>query len=169
MPEVGPGSEVIADVRAEEGPAAPVRYADVVVTHPIHCLAGRQVCNGPGIAAAREERNKFEHYRPRPGGRAVLTVPLSFETYGRWGKHAALELRRLARKRSERADAQRSVDPKAVYRSCLRRWRQEVSVALQLGNFAIYNACAPIGVAGVLSHLPPDEDGSLASLICDFS
>ena len=69
-------------------------------------------------------------------------VPLAFESYGRWGEHAVRELRRLARRRAERPDAQQAVDPTAVYRGCLRRWRQEVSVALQMDNYAIYAACA---------------------------
>ena len=47
------GPEVVADVRAEEGPAAPVRYADVVVTHPIAWRGDHWAGSGHGIAAAR--------------------------------------------------------------------------------------------------------------------
>ena len=35
VPELGPGPAVEADVQAEGGPAETVRYADVVVTHPL--------------------------------------------------------------------------------------------------------------------------------------
>ena len=165
VPELGPGSDVIADVRAEEGPSAPIRYADVVVTHPIQCHRGQWSGTGPGIAAARMERKKYADYQPRPGGRAVLLVPLAFETYGRWGRKAAQEFRRLARRRSELEDAQQSVDPDAVFRGCIRKWRQEVSVTLQLGNFAIYNACTTSLRSGEECHVPPGSAGSLAGLI----
>ena len=93
-------------------------------------------------------------------------VPLAFETYGRWGEHAVRELRRLARRRAERADAQQAVDPTAVYRGCLRRWRQEVSVALQMGNFAIYAACARALRGSDAVHAAPDEgDGIVADIV----
>ena len=165
VPELGPGPAVIADIRAEEGPAAPVRYADVVITHPICCHRGSWCGTGPGTAVAREERGKLKDYLPRPGGRRVLLVPLAFESYGRWGVSAARELRRLARRRAERQDAQQSVDPQAVYRGCLRRWRQEISITLQLGNFAVYSACARGLFCGSDSHLPHDELGTLAEFI----
>ena len=106
------------------------------------------------IAAAREERKKFSDYMPRVGGHPILLVPLAFETFGRWGEHAVRELRRLARRRVERPDAQQAVhaDPTAVYRGCLRRWRQEASVALQLGNYAIDAACAKSLQGDSVSH-----------------
>ena len=167
VPELGPGQAVEADIRAEGGPAEPVRYADVVVTHPIQIRNGRLAGSGPGVAAAREERGKLNDYRPRPGGRPVLLVPLAFESFGRWGKSAALELRRLARRRSEMLDAARSVDPTSVYRGCLRRWRQEISVALQLSNFAIYSACAQGLRPMDFTHCPHDDAGALAGLIVE--
>ena len=167
VPELGPGPDVEADIRAEGGPAEPVRYADVVVTHPIQKRLGRLVGNGPGIAVAREEREKLRDYLPRPGGRRVALVLLAFESYGRWGKSAALELRRLARRRSEMADAVRSVDSSAVYRGCLRRWRQEISVCLQLCNFAVYSASSVGLRADAGSHFPPDDAGALARLVVE--
>ena len=167
VPELGPGNDVESDVRAVGGPAEPVRYADVVVTHPIQTRAGRITGSGAGIAAEREERKKLSDYAPRTGGRAVLLVPLAFESYGRWGDAAALELRRLARRRSECADAARSVDATSVYRGCLRRWRTELSVLLQLGNFSIYAASVQGLRADRLSHAPVCDAGGLASLIID--
>ena len=95
-------------------------------------------------------------------------IPLAFETFGRWGEHAVRELRRLARRRAERPDAQQAVDPTAVYRGCLRRWRQEVSVALQMGNFAIYAACAkPLRGDGFGFHAAPHADDDLVSDLVD--
>ena len=167
MPELGPGTDVEADVRAVGGPSEPVRYADVVVTHPVQTRAGRTTGSGPGVAAAREERGKHGDYMPRPGGRPVLLVPLAFESYGRWGKLAALELRRLARRRSERVDAANSVDASSVYRGCLRRWRQEVAVALQLAKFSIYDACSPGLRSGASVHARADDTGDLAGLIIE--
>ena len=106
---------------------------------------------------AREERKKISDHRPRPGGRHVVLVPLAFETYGRWGKHAVKELRRLAWRRAERSDAQSCVDPQAMQRGCLRRWRQEIAVALQLGNFAIYSSCCRGLRVDSEQHAAPDD------------
>ena len=93
-------------------------------------------------------------------------VPLAFESYGRWGKHAVRELRRLARRRAERPDAQQAVDPTAVYRGCLKRWRMEVSVTLQMGNFAIYSACARALRGNGAVHAAPDGgDGIIADIV----
>ena len=47
------------------------------------------------------------------------------------------EVRRIARRRAERPAAQQAVDPTSVYRGCFRRWRQEISVTLQMGNSSI--------------------------------
>ena len=94
------------------------------------------------MAAAREERGKVAHYKARAGGREVLLVPLAFETYGRWGASAALQLKRLARRRSEMLDARCSVDARSVYKGCLMKWRQELAVALQLANWVIWAAAA---------------------------
>ena len=33
VPELGRTTRIIADIRAQEGPAAPTRYADAMVTH----------------------------------------------------------------------------------------------------------------------------------------
>ena len=88
-------------------------------------------------------------------------VPLAFESYGRWRAHAVRELRRLARRRAERPDAQQAVDPNAVYRGCLGRWRQEVAVALQMGNYAIYAACAKALRGTEAVHAAPGDGDDL--------
>ena len=167
VPELGPGPDVESDIRAQGGPAEPVRYADVVVTHPAQMRQGRLYVSRAGVGVAREERAKVSDYQPRAGGRAVLIVPLAFETYGRWGDSVANELRRLARRRAEQLDARRSVDPTSVYRGCLRRWRQEISVLLQLSNFHVYDACVSGLQSGEPSHFPLGDADAPASLICD--
>ena len=165
VPELGPGPIVEADVRAEGGPSDPIRYADVVVTHPVQVRYGRITATGPGVAAAREERGKVAHHKAREGGREVLLVPLAFETYGRWGASAALELKRLARRRSEMLDARCSVDASSVYKGCLRKWRQELAVALQMSNWAIWAAAAHGLRTDAVSHSAPDGPVATAELI----
>jgi len=166
VPELGPGDDVLADIRVASGPACPVKYLDVVVAHPVCMRQGRRTASGTGVAAEREARAKHVHYRPRPGGRTVKLVPLAFETYGRWCKESVAELRRLARSRAEIDNGRLAVDPLSVYRGALRRWRQEVSVALQLGNYRVVSACVgpktPVGV-----HAAPDTAPTAVELIVD--
>ena len=133
------GEDVVADVRALQGPAAPAVYTDVVVTHPVNCHHGAWTATARGVAARREERKKYADYTPNPGGRPVCFVPLAFETFGRWGPAAVTELRRLARLRMD-ADRASPLEPAAAFRSVLTRWRQQVAVALQRGNFEVYAA-----------------------------
>ena len=45
----------------------------------------------------------------------------------------------------------------------LRRWRQEVAVTLQLGNFAIYGACCRSVRDGGGSHAAPDGGSCLVA------
>ena len=165
MPELGTGPEVVADIRAEEGPTAPIRYADVVVTHPIHWERDHWVGAAQGAAARESERVKWRRYAACPDGNPVLLVPLAFETYGRWGDAASAELRRLARLRSALADSRQSVDPNGFFRGCLIRWRRQVSVVLQQGNAAMLCACTAVARAGV--HAAPASDSSVADLITD--
>ena len=117
------------------------------------------------MAVARAERGKVAHYKLREGGREVLLVPLAFETYGRWGASAALELKRLARRRSEMLDARCSVDAGSVYKGCLRKWRQELAVALRMSNWAIWAAAAHGLRTDAVSHSAPDGPVATAELI----
>ena len=75
----------------------------------------------------------------------------------------------MARWRSEQLDVARAVDANAMYRGCLRRWRQEIAVCLQLGNFAIYAACATGLRDDVAAHCPPDDPSVVAALIIEGS
>ena len=136
----------IADVRAAGGPGAPVRYADVAVTHPVHSNRGRLVADGPGEAAAAQERAKDATYAPAEGASAALVVPLVFETFGRWGPRAERELLWLARRRVDRRGANTALDPAQAFGAVLRRWRQRVSICLMRGNFEVVRAstCGPV-------------------------
>ena len=143
----------------------PLNYLDVVVVHPIDLDHGRWIGVVPGRAAKDAEMEKFRGYRPGPAGTPVLLTPLAFETYGRWGKHAAREIRRLARARAQLPDAMASVDSTAVYRGCLIHWLRELSVALQLGNAHVLahavGMCAPCGAHAA----PGDGDGPVALML----
>ena len=130
MPELAQTPAVKADIRVTEGVAAPTRFCDVVVTHPVRWEADRWRGTLAGKAAANAERDKHTGYRPAAGSRAVLLSPLAFETYRRWEAAAALEVRRLARLRSRLPMARRAVSPEHVYKATLLRWRQKLSVQL---------------------------------------
>ena len=141
VPELGRTTRVIADIRAQEGPTAPTRYADVMVTHYAYQQHGEWKGSEAGRAVRDAEICKWIKYRPEEGvGTAVLLVPLCFETGGRWGKQAMYGLRRLARVKAQIGLARQAADKDAVYRATLLRWRRESSCALQQGNAAILMA-----------------------------
>ena len=125
VPELATTREVVADIRAQEGPTAPTRYADVMVTHYAHSIHGVWKGSLAGNAVRAAELEKYRKYRPSPRGRAVLITPLCFETGGRWGKAALRELRRLARAKSKSGTLSNAVDKDAIYRATLLRWRRE--------------------------------------------
>ena len=114
--------------------------------HPIDMVkrSWRGAAAGQSVRAA--ELYKFRDYAPAEDGQSVLLAPLAYETYGRWGKLAAVEFRRLARARVTLLDAATSVDASAVFRGALLRWRRELSVCLQLGNAQVMSHCV------VLNH-----------------
>ena len=126
-----------ADIRVREGASIPVRYCDVVITHPIHWCQTAWRGRGPAVAVGAAERDKLRDYRPGPAGQDVLVTPLAFETGGRWGPAAAQEVRRLARKRATGPQAAAAVNPESLYRASLTRWRREISVSLQVANAEI--------------------------------
>ena len=166
VPELGGSAAVVADLRVQEDFSFPIRYLDVVVAHPIDCIRGVWKPANAGAAVRTAERSKFRHYAPAQGGQSVLMTPLAYETFGRWGVHAALELKRLARARACRADAMASVDPSAVYRGALTRWRRELSVALQLGNAHVLARCiAAAPLDG--SHAAADSREDVVALILE--
>ena len=59
-----------------------------------------------------------------------------------------------------------SVDPSAVYRGALLRWRRELSVTLQLGNAQVL--ARSIGMPPLDGcHAAPDSEGDVACLILE--
>ena len=127
---------------------------DVVVAHPFTTgvpqgSCGELKCAEPSAEAALgpAEKRKISEYQPpvdANGTRlaaAVNIVPLAFDTYGRWGKGVADELKRWARRRLLRPDAMQSVRSKGVYAELLSRWRASAACILQRGNFEVYADC----------------------------
>jgi hypothetical protein len=131
---------VTADIRATDAPAVPATYCDVVVTHPLKTVRGELAPAGRGVAACAEETRKLNAYKPSEGGNAVRLVPLATETFGRWGPAAETELLRLARVRVMRDESGTCPTSSGAVQSVAARWRQQLSVALMRGNFAVVAA-----------------------------
>ena len=131
----GPLPLIIADARASAGPAMPVRYVDIGVTHPVHLARGRCYGDACGVAAAVMEHDKEVTYMPDPEGMDVEVAPLIIESFGRWGSRAERELLRLATQRVARCAARTALVPAQAFGAIIRRWRERVSIALTQGNF----------------------------------
>ena len=118
MPElcVEGAAAVLADVRAIAAPAAPAVYADVGVTHPVHLARNRVAADAAGDAARGMEGDKRDTYAGAgPDVYVPTVVPLTFETFGRWGPAAEAELVRLAKRRVERCCAHSALDPRPSF------------------------------------------------------
>ena len=163
VPELGPDTSIVADLKIREGPGAPLKYGDVVICHPIDCVRGQWIGQLAGQAAADGEKLKQRKYTQSALGRQVNFVPLFCETYPRWGQAAIAELRKLAKMRAYNSDAAGAVDPDAVANGALIRWRRELSVALQLCNAAIIAECIGFETPGGVKVTKPDVLGTSTS------
>ena len=122
------------DCRFSGPPAYPLVYGDVVVTHPESSAWLHTAADGDGAAAAGAADGKHRRYPAwaLPGGRLV---PLSVETFGRWGTEALDFLRGAV-------DAVAELDPQVAAAGhwgkvgLLNAWHARLSVALQKGNAA---------------------------------
>eukprot|EP00973_Karenia_brevis_P034052 4697497-Karenia_brevis.AAC.1 len=137
------GASHRADIVVTQGLLEPPRWADVMVTYPLVESAGIWSGCAAGAAVRAAEASKRNEYRVAATARGAVVVPLCAETYGRWGQAAVEELRRLAKLRSERADASGTGDPEQIRRATLVRWRRELSCALMQANAMILFAAAP--------------------------
>ena len=148
VPELARATPVRADIRASGTAAEPLTYCDVKVTHVVRWHGPTSTWRGEarGAAAAAGEAEKLKIYEPSETGSPVRIVPLVFETAGRWGEAAARELRRVARARACKI-ARTAVDPDAVYRATLTRWRRELSTLLQRANTTVVMASAGCAVS----------------------
>ena len=131
---------VTADIRATDAPAVPATCCDVVVTHPLKTEKGKLTPTARGTSSCTEETRKLNAYKPSEGGSTVRLAPLAMETFGRWGPAAETELLRLARIRVMRDESGTCPTSSGAVQSVAARWRQQLSVALMRGNFAVVAA-----------------------------
>ena len=134
-----------------------------MICHPVDCVRGQWVGQPAGKAADDGEKLTRRKHTPSALGREVNFVPLVCETYGRWGKTAIAELRKLAKMRAYSSDAAEAVDPDAVANGALIGWRRELSVALQLCNAAILAECIGFETPGGVTITKPDVLGTSTS------
>ena len=139
-----------------------------MVTHPLVESGGIWTGCGAGAAVAAAEGQKRREYRAAADSHGALVVPLCVESYGRWGESAVSELRRLAKLRAERSDAQATCDAEQVRSSSLSRWRRELLCGLMQGNAMILLAAAPdtLGRPG-RCHVAPAAAVTLSELVVD--
>ena len=122
------------DCRFTGGPADPLVYGDVVVSHPQASAWLAGAADRDGVAAAGAAKGKHSRYPAfaLPGGRLV---PFSVETFGRWGKEALDFLRDAAIATCERSPQLACLGPWGPP-ALLGAWHRRLSVALQKGNAA---------------------------------
>ena len=122
------------DCRFSGPPADPLVYGDVVVSHPeaSSWLSGAAARDGSAAeGAAKGKHSRYPGFA-LPGGRLV---PLSVETFGRWGSEA-LDFLRTA------AEATCESSPQLAFLGSwgpvllLGAWHARLSVALQKANAA---------------------------------
>jgi len=116
----------ILDILIEGGPGGPVRYADICVGHPTASAHVRVAAGSDGATARRGEEYKFRRYGP-------FVLPLSCETFGRWGPTALRWWRELS-KLVVSADPDLAGRGRWAQAGLLARWWAETSVALQRAN-----------------------------------
>ena len=132
VPEAKPSIKqqpIRADVLVRRGPTDPVECTEVKVRHFAHSSGG---LHKPGEGAwdaylEGEEAAIKRKYAP------VRVRPWVFSTLGRPGEQFCSDLRRLARERLLRADAQMAVSRDSLRELLLRRWRAELSCTLAIG------------------------------------
>ena len=86
--------------------------------------------SGPGSwdkYLAEEESRIKQKYQP------VKVRPWVFSTLGRPGEQFCFDIRRLARERLQRGDAQLAVSRESLRALLLQRWRAELSCTLAIG------------------------------------
>ena len=156
----------------------PVVYYDVVVAQPFATGApqgpvGELLGVDPKADAAlkpAEGRKRTEYKQPTDSGvplvPAVKVVPLAFDTFGRWSKDAADELKRWARRRLKQADVAQSVRARGVYAELNSRWRATAGCALQRGNLEVYADCVGFSHSQCVDEV--QHDSACSSSRSDF-
>jgi len=122
----GSWQQAVLDLRIEQGPGGPVRYADVVVSHPVGPANTRAAAVSDGATAVAADRHKHDRYGPG-------VLPLSLETFGRWSP-AALKWWRALAKQVVANDPNLAYLGRWAIPSLLQQWWARVSVTLQRAN-----------------------------------
>ena len=122
------------DCRFPGPPSDPLVYGDVVVSHPEATAWVAAAAERDGAAAEGAAKEKHARYPAfaLPGGRLV---PLSVETFGRWGSEALGFLREAANATCERSPQLAFLGPWGPV-LLLGAWHARLSVALQKANAA---------------------------------
>ena len=139
-----------------------------MVTHPIHQRDGLWQGSRRGTAVANAETVKRNDYAAAAATRGAVFTPLCFESYGRWGPAAVVELRRLAKCKALQAEALGMPEPDKIAHAALTRWRQDIACTLMHGNAAVLLAAAPDRLGAVTACIAPHSTAaSLVDLLCD--
>ncbi len=118
-----------ADVLIRRGPIDPAECTEVKLRHPWKSNGDLTISSADqwdGYLRA-EEQAITGKYSP------VRVCPWVFTTLGRPGEQFCTDLRRLARERLGRADAQRAVSRESLRQLLLRRWRAQISCTIAIG------------------------------------
>ena len=127
-----------ADVRVAAGPESPLTFLDIVVTASAHLDRGAWHVGGPGTRVRAEEKRKRDEWAVAGGPGAAAAprlVPFAWEGQGRLGPAGCGALAAWAKLRV--APLRASLGPiraSAAKAALLRRWRAQVSCALQRAN-----------------------------------
>ena len=122
------------DCRFSGPPADPLVYGDVVVSHPEGAAGLAAAAAQDGATDEGAAKGKHSRYPAfaLPGGRLV---PLSAETFGRWGSEALKFLRSAAEATCERSPQLAFLGARGPA-LLLGAWHARLSVALQKANAA---------------------------------
>jgi hypothetical protein len=118
-----------ADVLVRRGPIDPAECTEVKLRHPFKSDGALQIssANNWDNYLLAEEHAITRKYSP------VRVRPWVFSTLGRPGEQFCTDLRRLARERLGRRDAQRAVSRDSLRQLLLRRWRAQISCTIATG------------------------------------
>jgi len=142
-----------ADVLARGAPPLTYDCCEVKVMHFFNGDGDLTVRGAHDIdtALAAKEARVHAYYRP------VLVRPWVLTSLGRPGAEMVSDLRRLARKRLQRADVSNAVSLPSTLQYLLQRWRAELSCALLVGNTNVYLDALHDGPQAGRMEPPPAE------------
>ena len=128
--------EAVLDLEAR-GADVPRLYVDVTVHHAVPGDSDRLARAAATDGAVNLEAEAAKRARYPDGRTPWRVVPFAVETYGRLGRAALLQLRRLARAQAERLGE----DAAGVASTLVVRWACRLSVALQRANAEALQRC----------------------------